>query len=172
MDPLPFGRCSQRTSAEPARQCSRWASLVCSHCQQAVCFDHQKSHQQEAQAQAEKLNNEANDLRQVLHTLTHEQMIEQLQGELDRWANLCKVQIDRRHAEMNERGVNLIGQLNIDDFRSSHLRQIDVDVGQPLIGLLRSPSPEAMQVQRIKQLEQRLEHIRKEVAFLQITDDG
>lgn len=170
MDPLPLGRCSERTSCEPARQCSRWASLVCSHCQQAVCIDHQRSHQQEVQAQAEELNNEVNDLRQVLHALTHEQMIEHLQDELDRWANRCKAQIDQRHAEMNERGVNLIEQLNIEDFRSSRLRQIDADVGQPLIGLLRSP--EGMQVQQIKELEQRLEQIRNEIAFLQITGDG
>jgi hypothetical protein len=164
MDPLPLGRCSDKNSL---KQCNRWANLICSHCNQGVCLEHYEIHQHEIQTRINRLNNRINDLRQILHTLTYEQMIKNAQEKLDQWSKKCKNEIDFKHAILSRQLVNEIKQLNIDQFRSIQLKKIDEDIGQSLINLLQQPNHFQLEI-----LEQQFEQLKTINSFVQITDEG
>jgi hypothetical protein len=167
MDPLPLGRCSDKSSL---KQCNRWANLICLHCNQGVCLEHYEIHQHEIQTRIDRLNNRINDLRQILHTLTYEQMIKNAQEKIDHWSKKCKNEIDFKHATMSAQLFKEIKQLNIDQFRSIQLKKIDQDIGQPLIGLLQQPNHS--QIKYLETLEQQFEQLKKIDSFVQITDEG
>jgi hypothetical protein len=167
MDPLPLGRCTSKT---PLKQCHRWANLICSHCNQGVCLEHYEIHQNELQTRLDRLSNRINDLRQTLHTLTHEQMIKNAQEKIDQWSKRCKNEIDLKHATMSAQLSKEIKQLNIDQFRSIELKKIDQDIGQPLIDLLQQPKH--FQMKYLEILEQQVEQLKTMNSFVQITDEG
>ena len=174
MDPLPLGRCSDKNHSGNKTQCHRWAILVCSHCNQGICLEHQEIHQQEIQTRAHTLNNRINDLRQILHTLTNQQMMENLQEKIDQWSEKCQSQIVMKHTQMSKQLSSVIQQFNIDQFRSLQLNNIDQSIGQPLTNLLRIPNN--IQMKHVETLEQQFENIQKTVqemtSFIQITEDG
>lgn len=158
MDPLPLGRCSHRNLSAKPTQCDRWARLVCSHCNQGVCVEHEKIHQQESQIRIDELQNQMNDLRQRLHKLTHEQLMENFEKELDQWTSTCKNEIDRKAMQMLKQGKSLIEQLNMEEFRSKYLNQIEKSL---------EPSQSHINI-----LEEQIEQMQKKISYLQITNDG
>jgi len=170
MDPLPLGRCSHKNISATPVQCSRWATLVCLHCNQQICLEHHKIHQHEGQTRAHKLTNRINDLRQILHTLTYQQIIDNLREKLDQWSEKCKHEIDLKHANMSKELSSIVKQVNIDQFRSIQLNNIDQYIGQPLTDLLRLPNN--IQIKHIEALEQQFEQIQDMISFIEITDDG
>jgi hypothetical protein len=171
MDPLPLGRCSEKISSG---KCPRWASVICLHCDQGICLEHYEIHQHETQIRAHRLNNRINDLRQILHTLTYEQMIENFQEKLDQWAQKSKNEIDIKHAQMSDQLVNEIKQLDIDQIRAKQLNNIDQSIGQPLTSLLRIPNN--IPIKHLQLLEQQFEQIQQTteqlISFIQISNDG
>jgi hypothetical protein len=171
MDPLPLGRCIEKNSL---KQCNRWANLICLHCNQGVCLEHYKIHQHDIQIRADRLNNQVNDLRQILHTLTYQQIIENVQKKIDQWSEKCKNEIDLKHKKMSDQLSKEIKQLNIDQFRSIQLNKIDQYIGQPLIDLLRIPNN--IQIKHIESLEKQFQQIQKTIyemdSFIEITDQG
>ncbi len=158
MDPLPLGRCTDKNSS---KQCNRWATLICLHCNQGVCLEHNEIHQHDIQIRSDRLNNQINDLRQILHTLTYQQMIDHFQQKLDQWSKKCKDEIDLKHANMS---IQL----------SKEIKQFDQYIGQPLIDLLRIQNN--IQIKQIQSLEQQFQQIKKTIeqinSFIQITDQG
>jgi len=171
MDPLPLGRCTEKNSL---KQCNRWANLICLHCNRGVCLEHYKIHQHDIQIRADRLNNQVNDLRQILHTLTYQQIIENVQKKIDQWSEKCKNEIDLKHVNMSTQLSDVIKQLNIDQFRSIQLNKIDQYIGQPLIDLLRIPNN--IQIKHIESLEKQFQQIQKTIyemdSFIEITDQG
>jgi hypothetical protein len=171
MDPLPLGRCTDKNSS---KQCNRWATLICLHCNQGVCLEHNEIHQHDIQIRSDRLNNQINDLRQILHTLTYQQMIENFQQKLDQWSKKCKDEIDLKHANMSIQLSKEIKQFDIDQFRFIQLNKIDQYIGQPLIDLLRIQNN--IQIKQIQLLEQQFQQIKKTIeqinSFIQITDQG
>ncbi|UJR23938.1 hypothetical protein I4U23_026907 [Adineta vaga] len=170
MDPLPLGRCGHKNRLTKPIQCNRWAILVCSHCNQGVCSEHEKLHQQEMETRTDQLNNQINELRQILYTMTYEQMIRNLEHELDQWSQKCKNEIDQKQILMLKQGKDFIQRLNVEEFRSRHLNQIEQDIGQPLVHLLCSTNN--IHVKHIERLELQLAELRNKMSFFQITDDG
>ncbi|CAF1081301.1 unnamed protein product [Adineta steineri] len=171
MDPLPLGRCNHKNSLGTSLgQCNRWAILVCLHCNQGVCLEHHKIHQHEIQIRADKLNNRINDLRQILHRLTYEQMIDNSQEKLNQWVVKCKNEIDLKHAYMSKQLSNTIKQVNIDEFCSLQINNINHYIEQPLVDLLQTSNN--IEIKQVESLEQQLEQIQNMVSFIQITDDG
>ncbi|CAF1125697.1 unnamed protein product [Rotaria sordida] len=174
MDPLPLGRCSVKNSSGTKIQCSRWAILICSHCNQGVCLEHHDIHQHEIQIRTHQLNNRINDLRQILHTLTYQQMIDNFQEKIDQWSQIRKNEIDLKHAQMSVQLLNEIKQINIDQFRLLQLNNIEQYIGQPLTDILHLPNN--IQMKHIESLEQQLEQIQQTIqeifSCLQITNDG
>jgi hypothetical protein len=171
MDPLPLGRCTNKTCS---KQCNRWANLICLHCNQGICLEHYEIHQHEIQIRADRLNNQINDLRQILHSLTHQQIIENFQKKLNQWSEKCKNEIDLKHANMSGQLSKEIKQLNIDQFRLIQLNNIDQFIGQPLIDLFRIPNN--IQIKHLELLEQQFQQIQKTIeeinSFIQINDQG
>ncbi|CAF4181127.1 unnamed protein product [Rotaria sp. Silwood2] len=174
MNSFPLGRCSVKNSSGTKIQCNRWAILICSHCNQGVCLEHHDIHKHEVQIRTHQLNNRINDLRQILHTLTYQQMIDNFQEKIDQWSKICKNKIDVKHAQMSAQLSNEIKQINIDQFRSIQLNNIEQYIGQPLTDLLHLPNN--IQIKHIESLEQQLEQIQQTIkdifSCLQITDDG
>ncbi|CAF1092232.1 unnamed protein product [Rotaria sp. Silwood1] len=174
MDPLPLGRCSVKNLSGTKIQCSKWAIVICSHCNQGVCLEHHDIHQHEIQTRTHQLNNQINDLRQMLHTLTYQQIIDNFQEKIDQWSQICKNKIDMKHAQMSAQLSNEIKQIDIDQFRSIQLDNIEQHIGQPLTDLLRLPNN--IQMKHIQSLEQQLEQSQQAIqeifSCLQITNDG
>ncbi|CAF4948594.1 unnamed protein product [Rotaria sp. Silwood1] len=174
MDPLPLGRCSVKNLSGTKIQCSKWAIVICSHCNQGVCLEHHDIHQHEIQTRTHQLNNQINDLRQMLHTLTYQQIIDNFQEKIDQWSQICKNEIDMKHAQMSAQLSNEIKQIDIDQFRSIQLDNIEQHIGQPLTDLLRLPNN--IQMKHIQSLEQQLEQSQQAIqeifSCLQITNDG
>ncbi|CAF1569726.1 unnamed protein product [Adineta ricciae] len=158
MDPLPLGRCSHRNLSAKSIQCDRWARLVCSHCNRGVCVEHEKIHQEESQIRIDEFQNQMNDLRQRLHTLTHEQLMENFEKKLDQWTNTCKNEIDRKAKQMLKQGKSLIEQLNMEEFRSNYLHQIEKNL---------EPNQTHTSI-----LEEQIEQMKEKISYLQITNDG
>ena len=158
MDPLPLGRCSHRNLSPKSTQCDRWARLVCSHCHREVCVEHEKMHQEESQIRIDELQNQMNDLRQRLHTLTHEQLMENFEKKLDQWTNTCKNEIDRKAMQMLKQGKSLIEQLNMEEFRSNYLNQFEKCF---------EPSEAHIHI-----IEEQIKQMKEKISYLRITNDG
>lgn len=159
MDPLPLGRCSEKMSL---KQCNRWADLICLHCNQSVCLEHYDKHQNDIQIRADKLNNQINDLRQILHSLKYEHF----QQKIDQWADESKKQIDIKHKTMSE-------QLSkeIEQFRSIQLNNIDQYLGKPLIDFIHTSNN--IQIESLENNFQQIEKIIHQInSSIQITDQG
>lgn len=164
MEPLPLGRCNEKISL---KQCNRWANLICLHCNQSICFEHYEKHQNDIQNRTDKLNNQINDLRQILHSFSYEYF----QEKIDQWADISKKDIDYKHNLMSEQLLKEIKQINIEQYRSIQLNNIDQNLGKPLIDLIHKPD-----IHQIEYLEKKFQQIQNIIqqmnSIIQITDQG
>ena len=154
MDPLPLGRCVDRDVSCHFRQCSRWATIVCGHCQRAVCVEHHEDHQRPLQLRVHRLTNQLNHLREETFVFADQSIKERI----EQWNEKRREEIDMHSTQM----INMLEQV----------QSIDQIIGQPLMDLLRT-SIQIKDLQRIEkqydQLQQTVKSIRK---VLRTTPEG
>ena len=137
MDPLPLGRCL-------SRPCPRWATLVCGHCQRAVCAEHHEVHQKALHLRAHRLNNQLNHFREQTFLLPDQRIREKI----EEWT-------ERSREEIAGQSMQMISMLE-------ELKNIERTIGQPLTELLRL-SNASISMDELQRLEKQYQQVQQTV---------
>lgn len=154
MDPLPLGRCVDRDASSNFRQCSRWATLVCGHCQRQVCVEHHEVHQRPLQLRVHRLTNQLNHLREETFVFADQLIRERI----EQWKEKCREEIEMHSTQM----IDMLEQV----------RTIEQTMGQSVTDLLRT-SIQIKDLQRMEKQYDRLQQTVKSITkVLRTTPEG
>lgn len=168
MEPLPLGRCTEKIHS---KQCKQWANRICSHCQREICLEHYFLHEKLVQTRTDQFHNQINDLRQRVHSLT----FEKIQKKIDVWADKQRELIELKQKQMKDDLMKNLRALNVEQFCSEQLNQIDEYLEKPLRDLFKLPN-QMTAIEQIENFEKQFERIQNQIeqfdSIIEITDQG